>query len=779
MIIQQRGKNVALVGAIIQLVMAAVVMGVFWYTSSEAAMVSAYLAIAGVPLWLMAALLFYCRQLEQREAMEVEELAAAGASGSAIFDQKAGDLRPAAARMKFMNRWIAPGFTIAWAAIQAMLALLALKFLAGKGVTPVMAGAPGALFMFMAAFAGFLFGRYAVGMSERPEWRVLRATGSYMTVNVLFVAIVAGTLLLDSQGYADMAVAFAVAIVQAVLAIEMVLNFTLDLYRPRMPHQEQRHAFDSRLFNLVAQPGKVGHSLAEAINYQFGFEVSKSWFYQLAGRAFLPLMAFGAMILVAMSSVVIVESNEQYVVMHLGKPDTAPLGPGIHFKWPWPIDTARRFDVGKVHKITLGVGAQRSDEQRAAAFVKGKELALWLEEHGAMEEKDFLIAAPPRARLVVADDIKPPPPVDLIKLVVRLEYRIDDVYKFGFNFTDAHSLLECMASQEMVRYCATATLDDRIGGGNDQMDGDRPEAIMTSGRQAAADGLKQRIQAAVDEVSLGVRITYVGMEAVHPPSKVAPEFEKGIEAALRAEERRFQAEGDAHKMLAEVAGDVTSALKLAAAIRQQNELESLRGLIADTKRMERRLQEITDGILRQVKSLQEEIDHEVLLGRIHATLPETSGAGGSTDGDSLARASLLKTYKDHLALLREIRGQLDGGQDVTQVIGQSLSKAAAQVDRLFTSVSGRPATIIAEAQARRYKRELDQMALAEMFHYQVAAYNACPSVFMGDRAAEVWNFILPDARKVVIAGRSDNLELWLNWGESGGGLSDITFEPRK
>jgi len=53
---------------------------------------------------------------------------------------------------------------------------------------------------------------------------------------------------------------------------------------------------------------------------------------------------------------------------------------------------------------------------------------------------------------------------------------------------------------------------------------------MSYGRQAAAETLIQRIQAAADEHRLGAKIISVGLQDLHPPVKVAPDYEKVVSA---------------------------------------------------------------------------------------------------------------------------------------------------------------------------------------------------------------------------------------------------------
>ncbi len=754
MIVYQRGKNVALIGAVLQFIFAAVVLAIGVWSEFISAMVCAWFLAAGTLVWLVAAVLFYCYQLQRREEMELSELAAAGAESNTIFEAGSAEMHPAAVRVRFMEKWIAPGFTVFWAVLLAVMGVLELRYLGWQHATAEPTSAPAALFAVMVAFVAFLFSRYAVGMSERGEWRLLRATGSFLTVNVILIAAVSVILLVDSKGEFDLVAAYVIAAIQLVLSLELMLNFVLDIYRPRMAGQEDRFSFDSRLFNLVAQPGKIGHSLAEAINYQFGFEVSKSWFYQLLGRAMLPMVIFAGVILLAMSSILIVNEGEQYVVLHWGKPiASGPVGPGMHFKWPWPIDTARQFETGKIHEILLGVGERRTAEQRASAFVKGKELYLWKEDHGPMEETKFLIASP-RSVAIGASDA---PPINVIMLVVRVQYKITDPVKFGFKFVSGNDLLKCLANREMVKYCAAATLDQPLGG-----DGQRPEAIMTTGRGRSAEALKERIQKACDSVDaggMGVEITYVGLDAVHPPKEVAPTAEKVLEAERKQDSLRYEAEAEANSILAAAAGDPETALQLALAIRQKDELSSLLDLRASSVEFSRRLKE-----------------------DIRRSREEVSG-GTSLSGAAAVKGDLPKLYQDYLDLLEGIE-QAAAAKDqagVEALLKPALTKASADADNLLDSALGNSATRVAEAMAERWGREMAERGKAEAFANQLAAYTASPEIYVVDRYLDVWDEVLPGVTKYVLAVDRGKVQVWLDWTLQNQPLSGILegSSPRK
>jgi membrane protease subunit HflK len=71
-----------------------------------------------------------------------------------------------------------------------------------------------------------------------------------------------------------------------------------------------------------------------------------------------------------------------------------------------------------------------------------------------------------------------------------------------------------LATREVVRYFVNADLNE----------------IMSRNRGAAAEALRQRIQAAADSRQLGAAIVFVGLQDIHPPVNVAPDYEKVVGA---------------------------------------------------------------------------------------------------------------------------------------------------------------------------------------------------------------------------------------------------------
>ncbi|MBI5722466.1 MAG: hypothetical protein HZA50_00800 [Planctomycetes bacterium] len=771
-----KGTGRALAGAGLQAVLATACLGVWLAAGGKSALACTLLLACGVLVWLMSALIFYCRRLAQIEQIELAALAEASAKGT-VFEGLAQD-KPAAARLAFVRRWVSPIFTLLWAACHAMIGLLLIGSFGKSAEPPLHDSALWGLVLLATAFGGFLYSRICTGLAGQPQWLLLRSAASYMLVSVISLLLVCLAMFFWIYSLVDYVLAYMLACVQVVLAAELLMNLILDIYRPRMPGREDRPSFDSRLFNLLAEPERVGHSIAETLNYQFGFEVSKTWFYQLCSKAVAPLIVLGILLLFLISSLVIVDAGQMATVCHLGKLDrdgggkVRLLDPGLHLKWPWPIDTVSHFPVEQAQSLYLGTG---DDRKKEAEIINGKSLVLWHKEHGAHEEINFLLAVPAEADRGDLSASRPadgqsgvpqtqpgrnkPPPFNIIKLVMLVQYDINDVQAYSRSSADPRKFLELAANREMIRYCASATLDRPQEGAPP----DRPQAILTSGQTEAAKTLKRRIQTIADELGLGVRITFVGVLEAHPPADAVSAFAEITSIERTQEIKRYLAQGDANRALANVMGDPARALELALDIRMLEEFGSLADLKAQPGNLALKLDEEIAKVRRNIATLDRDIKRDVQMG--------LSAAGG---GD---KQRLREKYQGYLDTLLKIHSGVPASHDYSAEIAQAAA-AVNQAMRL-EALTGEPAVILAQAVAYRWNKDLNERTLYELYSLQLDAYLAGRELYKLDRVMEVLEEVLPKITKYVLGVDRDKLQLWLNLEETTSALEAVEPAPSK
>lgn len=736
----KRGQRVATAGLVLQLALVGLVFVLWRVAGTTVSQVALWLIIAPVPLWLMTILMFYCQWLARREEEQIKQLAARADRSESIFQEEQASLRIAANRLRWMERYLVSVFTLLIAAYHITVGLLLLRWVE-QNITGIAVTVPASSMFFAVggAFIAFLFSRYTIGMAEVAEWRLLRAPGSYLFTNMGVLLLIAAALAGDYYGWKglDKAVSYILPIFMIIIGGELVLNFILDLYRPRVPTVEVRYSYDSRLLNLIATPESIAHSIAEAVNYQFGFEVSRTWFYQLLQRSLVPLLLASGVVLWLMTSIVIVHEGEQYVVLHLGKRYPQRLlkpRPEPYLVWPWPIDQTRKFETGKVHEIILGVGARRKE-----TFIRGKRVYLWTQEHGERTELDTLVAIPPSEGTRRYENA---PSVCLVKLVVAVYYQITDPYKFGYTVTNPEKLLEGIAYREMITYAASATLDERLAEKEGKI---RPQGIMSFGRTKAASELQERITAAVDRLDLGVKILHVELLSCHPPKEAAPAFEGIIAAERERDKLQYQAQSKANKMLAAVAGDPAEALILAQSINMLQELQSLANILHNGGNVNA---EIDQAIMRsrdEIDKLQKQLRVETLMGQ------------RKPDRKTVTEVLLAHQNRYLHNVLMKIRKNPGVFDFDTQI-----ASISDRVERIFNKIRGQAAVVLAQARAYRWKTEFRERARAETFAVDLMGLKSAPALYQLDKYLNVLTEGLQGQRKYVLGIDRDSIEVWLN-----------------
>ena len=747
----RRGQMVAIGGLVLQLGLTGLAV---WLCLGQApaALPALWLIVAPAPMWLLTVILFYSRFLQRREEAELAELATRPGAESMFVESEEKQVHVAANRVRWMERWLVPIFTLLLAAYHIGLGVLLLR-VAGSGPPLATMNLAGGFFVALGgAFLAFLFSRYSLGMAKVEVWRLLRAPGSYVSASAVVFLLLAAVMAAEyfqAHGFGR-ALGYVLPVFMIVVGAELVLNFILDLYRPKVPGAERRFSYDSRLLNLIAAPEGIGHSIAEALNYQFGFEVSSTWFYQLLQKAFVPLVLSGAAIVWLLTSVVVVEEGSSYVVLHFGKyqrvlePRAAP-----YLLWPWPINVTRKFDTGRIHEISLGVGAERKTR---TDIIKGKQFYLWTAEHGARHELDMLVAMKPREKRPSRDV----PSMAIVKLVASVYYTIDDPYKFGFNHRDTPRLLADIAHSQLVKYAACATLDEPLEGQADRAG----EAIMTTGRERATVELRDRIAKAARELDLGVKVLRVEIPGCHPPVPAAEAFESVAQAEREQDMRRYDAEAKAKRILAGVAGDPDEALVIAQEIDIMYELSGLVNLRERGGDLAAAVGELVARSNDQAEKLNSEIALERLLGRL--------GPG------SLSPAQrLLKRRQAHLKLLEAIAREPDK-YDLQAMRGEHAAQHN-MVSGLFATVQGQAAVLIAEGRAERWKTEFQERSRAQVFETELLGYRAAPNLYRLDKYLGVLAEGLQGKRKYIIGVDRSRVEVWMDAAPQGQSITDLRF----
>ena len=502
--------------------------------------------------FLVALFSYFQMRMEAREKLEKLELdeLAKSARSTTLFDGTDAEAFPARRAREQFERWLVPAFCLVLLVLQVAAAWWLGKQVLNPDAREVRNSLP-----MMAAFFGFLFflqflpGRYSVNVARLEGQRLLQPAGSYLLLGAYLSLLAAAGIVAIHFGHSkvDIFIARALCVILALAAVENLFTLILEIYRPRVRGQAARVLYESRLVGLLGQPESVFTTAAHALDYQFGFKVSETWFFQFLQKAFVWLLLIQSGLLWLSTSFVFIEPDEQALLERCGKPvGTTALNPGFHLKCPWPIDSVYRFQSHRIQTFTVGVVTKDDDHGGATA----DNTIVWTKSH-YKEEFNLPVANKEQdsASNTNAAGEKSAPPANLITASVPVQYQIKDIVAWARNHANPNELLERIATREVVRHLVSVDFFE----------------FMSVGRKKSAEALRANIQKSADDAQLGVDILFVGLQDVHPPVSVAEAFEAVIGAQQTREAKTLAAKGEATKSTAMAEGEAQKVKDTAAA----------------------------------------------------------------------------------------------------------------------------------------------------------------------------------------------------------------------
>ena len=569
----KRPEHMAWFSLVLSVVFFAVTFLIGRWSDFFAVSAISWLSLAAILIWMVLAIQFHQRSLAEQEKLDLSQLADSG-DASTIFQgksERAAMFAAAQRHLLILEKWFIPIFSAVIAVYEIALGIFLVKAI--PNIVEFRQSPPFllcAVYMTAVAFVCFLISRYASGMSNEPNWKPLRAGGSFLLgIALLCFALAIALALANFQRFEVLKVLnYAIPICLTVLGVETGLNVVFDMYRPRLKGQYSRSAFDSRLLGIINEPGGIVHSAAGAMDYQFGFKVSQTWFYKLLERAILPLVLFAVLTLYLMSCLVVVAPNEQAIIEHLGDPndsagDVRLVGPGLALKWPWPIDKVRKFPTQKISVLHIGYVPER--DPKTGEIIQETHL-IWGAEHYE-EEHSFLVATEYSGR----DLPEGAAPVSLIQANVPVQYKVKDLHSFIYNYDDPRSVLEAICYQELTKLTASSKIeaDDRA----ENTEADR-DSLLGAGRGKAKEILITNIQAAADKAALGIEIVFLGLQGVHPPAEVASDYQAVVGAVQESQKLILDAQTWRNKNLIALAGSLKDTDELYTLAQKYRQAES-------------------------------------------------------------------------------------------------------------------------------------------------------------------------------------------------------------
>jgi regulator of protease activity HflC (stomatin/prohibitin superfamily) len=516
---EQNTKRIGLVNWVMLLVAMIGILLLSRLINTAAGIMATVLAGFGLIVSLISYFQMGLLEREQFEKLELEEISKSRGSES-LFAGSGADTFPAKRSREIFERYFIPGLTTLLFLLQAAAAwwpwkkLESLSAFKPESATLVMA------LLGLMGLILFLLGKYSSGLVRLQGQRLLRPGSAYLLLSAYACFLVTGSIAAVAvAGFprADLIVARALCVVIGLIAVETLLGLILEIYRVRVRGGDSRVLYESRLVGLLGQPEAIITTAAHALDYQFGFKISETWFYRFLEKALAWLILAQIAIFALSTCIVVVQPGDEALLERFGRPlgENGVIGPGLHFKLPYPIDQTTNYHTDQVQRFIVG------------AEPDGRDTIVWGKAHSA--EETFLVGGQANrvhegALTNVATESKSPP-VNLLAVSIPIQYQITNLATWAYVNEDPETLLQGLARREVVQFLASADFNN----------------LMSLGRAAAGNALRDNIQRSVDTMHMGARVVFVGLEDIHPPSKIAEKFEKVVGAGETREATILQA----------------------------------------------------------------------------------------------------------------------------------------------------------------------------------------------------------------------------------------------
>ena len=220
-------------------------------------------------------------------------------------------------------------------------------------------------------------------------------------------------------------------------------------------------------------------------------------------RIIIPVLALGILIWLG-TGIYIVNPGEVAIVRTFGAWDGGAIGPGLHWRVPWPVQKADIISIQQVRSMELGFRS--------------------IGEIGAGEGFTMV---PIEARMITGDE-------NLVDVQLVIQYRVRDAGAFLFNVKDPTGRPD------------GDTLRDVTASALRQVVGQRGiDDVLTTGKEIVQVDTQQLLQRILDEYGTGISIVNVQLQDVQPPPEVQDAFKDVISA--REDRERFINEAEAYK----------------------------------------------------------------------------------------------------------------------------------------------------------------------------------------------------------------------------------------
>jgi Cu+-exporting ATPase len=216
-------------------------------------------------------------------------------------------------------------------------------------------------------------------------------------------------------------------------------------------------------------------------------------------------------LLYCLSGLTMVRSDELGVVRRFGRP-IEDLEPGLHWRWPWPIEDVSRVQPARVHVVEIGFRSEPAGGAAPSALA-------WSSPHVGADMRRLS----DEAVMITGDG-------NLVELQATVRYVVQDPQAYLFNVQDPDNAVRAVTETCLRDAVAAQPFLD----------------LLTTNRDRFVRDTLARIRGRCAEYgTLGIALQGLSVQDLHPPQEVVPAYHEVVKAMEGRDRQVNDAEADA------------------------------------------------------------------------------------------------------------------------------------------------------------------------------------------------------------------------------------------
>ena len=230
-------------------------------------------------------------------------------------------------------------------------------------------------------------------------------------------------------------------------------------------------------------------------------------------------IAIGIFALWVLSGIYLVKPDQQAVETMFGKVLTPRVMPGLHYAWPWPIESVTKLKVMQLQRLVVG---------------------------GDLPDSVLGRTQPLASQFISGDQ-------NIINMRVVVQYSVGVPADYLFQTQDVGKAVGAAVEAELARRIAHRTVD----------------AVLTTEKAAIQEEVRAAAQRRINDYHTGVQLSTINIESVTPPPEAADSFRDVASARADAERVVNESQGYANDLIPKSRGEAQQMLEAAAAFKER------------------------------------------------------------------------------------------------------------------------------------------------------------------------------------------------------------------